>query len=446
VTRASDILDDTEKQFSSFGPSKRAELARLLYEITRRDQIPASLALADCRPGHLRDFAQVKAHLLKRRFPSLTNEDLAHIPPLTAVPASFEHRVSGRPWENPFQQVFYEHTAAQSLLLKRLREQLPDIPFEEISSYKDYCRTHPFSLTDYNRRRETLFLVQERYDFFLPCPCSAPSLPCGYHILNAGMGCGFDCEYCYLQGYVNAPGLVLPANLDDILARFPEYYRPGMRLGTGQFTDSLFLDSLTGFSKTIISYFKKFPDVLFEFKTKSDDIAGILAEPVPGNILVSWSLNPQKIADAVEHGTPSLIRRLEAARQCAAAGYLIGFHFDPVVFYPGWEDDYQDVVKKIFAAVSPERIAWISLGCLRMTPGARAIMEQRFPESPLLNAEQIIGYDGKIRYPERVRRGIYTVIRDCIRRDAPRVPVYLCMEDPRLCRELCILPDNLTRH
>ncbi len=43
-----------------------------------------------------------------------------------------------------------------------------------------------------------------------------------------------------------------------------------------------------------------------------------------------------------EHGTASLSERLLAARRCQDAGYRLGFHFDPIVEYPNWEDDYED--------------------------------------------------------------------------------------------------------
>ncbi len=114
------------------------------------------------------------------------------------------------------------------------------------------------------------------------------------------MGCSFDCSYCYLQGYTNAVGICLPGNLDEILEKFSSYYRPGMRIGTGQFTDSLIFDHLTGFSKKIIDHFRQYLDVEFEFKTKSSNIENILKLPSTKNVLVSWSMNPQKIIDDME--------------------------------------------------------------------------------------------------------------------------------------------------
>jgi spore photoproduct lyase len=254
------------------------------------------------------------------------------------------------------------------------------------------------------------------------------------------MGCAFECVYCYLQGYTNAPGIVVPGNLDEILEKFHHYYQPGMRLGTGQFTDSLFMDDLTGFAPQIIDFFRRYPDVQFEFKTKSDQIENILATPCSGNVLVSWSVNPQRIIDAAEPLTSSLDARLRAATKCSEAGYGVGFHFDPIIFYDGWADDYRMVVDKIFGLIDPAKIRWISLGCLRMTPKVKQVMEQRFPESALLLAEQIMGFDGKLRYARGIRKRIYDGMMTFIRAHSREVTVYLCMEDEPMNRDVNILP------
>ena len=254
--------------------------------------------------------------------------------------------------------------------------------------------------------------------------------------MNAGMGCVFECTYCYLQGYTNSPGIVVPGNLDEILEEYSKYYSSGMRLGTGQFTDSLAMDDLLEFSPQIINFFRKYQDVQFEFKTKSNCVKNVLTIPSSKNIIISWSVNPQRIIDSSEHLSASLDERLEAARQCAEAGYSVGFHFDPIVFYEGWDEDYKIVVDRIFNTVDASQIAWISLGCLRMTSRVRQVMEQRFPESELLFAEYIIGFDGKLRYARQVRKRIYQHMLEYIRAYFDDGIVYLCMEDEEMNREL----------
>ena len=109
-------------------------------------------------------------------------------------------------------------------------------------------------------------------------------------------------------------------------------------------------------------------------KTKSVNVDLLTSVRPAGNIVVSWTVNPPFISKTVEHLAASIEERLEAAERCQEAGYKIGFHFDPVIYYEGWEKDYRDLVNKIFDKIQAKNIAWISLGTLRMTVGLKKTM------------------------------------------------------------------------
>ena len=109
-----------------------------------------------------------------------------------------------------------------------------------------------------------------------------------------------ECTYCYLQEYTNSPGIIFPANIESFFKNFNSYKRPGMRIGSGEFSDSLMLDNVTEYSILIADFFKDNKDIIFEFKTKSANIKNLLEARHAGNIVVSWSLNPQGIIDENE--------------------------------------------------------------------------------------------------------------------------------------------------
>ena len=85
-----------------------------------------------------------------------------------------------------------------------------------------------------------------------PCPGTREYICCGYRILNTATNCPIDCTYCILQAYFNQPYLRLFANLEDIFTQLGIYARERegeiIRLGTGEFTDSLVFDPITRFS------------------------------------------------------------------------------------------------------------------------------------------------------------------------------------------------------
>ncbi|MBF0331728.1 MAG: hypothetical protein HQL17_07300 [Candidatus Omnitrophica bacterium] len=416
-------------RFPAFGTNKCQEIGRLVSEISKREDGAVDGILTQIPVG-CKAYPAVKDHLLKRRFP----EASARGDKISEVFSSFEidatHAVSlMRLSKVPApKRIFIESAAEGSELAMRLRQKFASATTQIISSYKEFSSRSAFDIPSYNRRTDDLYIVHEKHDHFKACPCSPGVVPCGYHNVNLGFGCPFECSYCFLQNYTNAPGIVLPANLDDFLEAFKSY-KPNIRVGSGETTDSLVYDDLTGYAARIVEFFRSYPQSTFEFKTKSDNIHGLLSIDASPNIVVGWSLNPQDIIDREEYFTASLAQRLDAAHRCAAHGYRVAFHFDPVVYSPGWDAAYADVVERMFNAVPAQSIAWISVGTLRMTRQQKKTIENRFPKNKILDAELFTAEDGKLRYAKDVRLDIYRkMITWLDERAVSSTLIYLCME------------------
>ncbi len=115
-------------------------------------------------------------------------------------------------------------------------------------------------------------------------------------------------------------------------------------------------------------------------------------------------------------------------------------HLDPLIEHDGWEEGYRDLVDAIAAAVPAERLAWVSMGALRFSPGLRARVRARFPGSPLLAGEQVPGPDHKWRDFQPLRVRMYRRIRAWVERAVPGVPIYLCMETPAVWQKVFAAP------
>jgi spore photoproduct lyase len=228
------------------------------------------------------------------------------------------------------------------------------------------------------------------------------------------------------------PELKIFSNTEDLLREADEllskHRRFFFRIGTGEITDSLALDPYIGFSREIVPFFAEQPNALLELKTKSDCVDDLLSIDPKDRVVVAWSMNPQRIIELHEHGTASLEARLAAARRCQNAGYRLGFHFDPIIEYAGWEADYEATVERLFATVDWRRVAWLSMGVLRLTPGLKRTIHERFPLTPLVTGEQVLCPDGKLRYFQPLRVSMYRKMLGWMRRAAPAAKVYLCME------------------
>ena len=286
-----------------------------------------------------------------------------------------------------------------------------------------------------------LILCRNRGRFFKPCPATREYTCCEYQVLNIGMGCPMDCVYCILQAYLNNPWISFFVNTEDLFteldAAFAAEPQTFWRIGTGEFTDSLALDSLTGFSPLLVQYMRDKPNAVLELKSKSVVIDNLQGLDHGGRTVVAWSLNSPPIMEKEELRTATLQERLAAAARCADWGYRLAFHFDPIILHPGWQDGYRATIRSLFTRVPADRIAWISLGALRYLPTLKGIAEDRFPRSTFFYEEFIAGLDGKARYFRTQRVELYRLLVDELAKYiSPQTCVYFCMESSEIWRDV----------
>lgn len=277
-------------------------------------------------------------------------------------------------------------------------------------------------------------LVTENKGFFLKkCPGTKEMVCCNYYFLNFATNCPIDCSYCIMQEYLrNNPVIKIFSNVDAMLSELENLLKKNpsryFRIGTGELSDSLAFDYLTGFSKTIVPFFAKRENAVLELKTKTNEIDNLIGLDHGGKTVVAWSVNPQRIIDSEELYSASLEQRIEASVRCQEEGYKIAFHFDPIILYQGWEDDYAEVVDNIFKEINPKLISWISLGGLRFSPDMKTIINERFKDNNILCGEMVLCLDRKMRYFKPLRIEAFKKMVSSIKKYNNDVPVYLCME------------------
>ena len=408
------------------GVNKQREMVRLVYEIAKREGAP----LAEILPFEKNlNFESAKKRLLARRYPvnfKTARKDQFYLPKLE-LDATQEADLTPRPFTP--KTVYIETSVKDTPLAQRVRAAFPQADFKETDGKTQVGSPH------FSKRLDTLLIHREKYDFLKPCPCSCGSAGCGYNLVNLGFGCRFECEYCFLQQYQNLHAVLLPANVEEFLAKIDgAKFRAGLfdrpRIGSGEFTDSLVFDDLTQYSARIVPFFRARPHLQFEFKTKSTNIGGLLAAGGCENVVAAWSVNAGPITQDVEHFTPNLTARLQAACEVARAGYRLGFHFDPVVIYEGYQQDYARTVQEMADTLPHDKIAWISVGTLRFSRELKKRIEMRFTRNRILDGEFLLDFDGKMRYSQAQRVEAYQFLVPLLRRTFPKTVVYLCMEDP----------------
>lgn len=281
--------------------------------------------------------------------------------------------------------------------------------------------------------KEVLVLKKFLGRFFQKCPGSPRVICCNYRLINTCFNCLYDCSYCFLRGYLNAFGIVQFTNIDELLDEAEKFFQSSSRemiyrIGTGEFTDSLMFDRETGIGEKLIRLAAPYPHVMLELKTKSSNVEHLLNIEPKGNAVLSWSVSSERNIRRYERGTACLDERLRAIRKAADADFITAFHFDPVIIYEGWKEDYSALIDTLFEAVNRQKVAWISMGGFRYAPGFKDVLKTVEPEEDMTLEEMFPGIDGKFRYFKPCRIEMYKFLLDRIQKYTSKPFIYLCME------------------
>ncbi|MBW2319093.1 MAG: DNA photolyase [Deltaproteobacteria bacterium] len=330
-------------------------------------------------------------------------------------------------------RLYIDEAVKEYPLVKAIQKRLAGIETTVVSDSADFQQSQANMPDPIIGGKETLFLTQNRGSFLKKCPGTKDYICCGYQILHIGTYCTMDCAYCILQTYFRPPILQFFVNQDALFKEVDTLFDcsqpPFHRIGTGEFTDSLIWEQWTGVSRNLVRHFASQDRVVLELKTKTCDIENLRDLKHNKKTIVAWSVNPPSVIRREERGTPSIKARLQAAAQCEKWGYPLAFHFDPLIIYDGWDEDYKRLVRELFSTVSPENVVWVSLGSFRFMPSLKPVIQRRFPESKIVYGEFIPGLDGKMRYFKPLRIELYRKVVRWIKDLAPDVGIYFCMED-----------------
>ena len=338
-------------------------------------------------------------------------------------------------------RIFVDKSALRFPLTKQILGRLSDVPVEVMAQPKHLDEAIAIFRDPIGEGKRILFLTRQKGAFVKPCPCTPHYIGCNYFVINAVLNCPLDCSYCILQLYLTSPWITVYVNLEDLWKELDRVIGRGggrfRRVGTGELGDSLALDPLLRSARDFIAYFRRRPHILFELKTKTAHVEAILRGEPAENVVLSWSLNSAEVAREEEADAPPVEERLEAAQEAVARGFPVGFHFDPLINYPGWEEGYLGVIDRLLHRIPVSRIRWVSLGCLRFPPALASVIANRFPRTKILTGELVPGRDGKLRYFKPIRLEMYRKIVCFLRRaGGKKIPLYFCMEDEEIWREV----------
>jgi spore photoproduct lyase len=330
-----------------------------------------------------------------------------------------------------FKKLCFEKTIADNTIVKNF-SRIQNIEIFIYSSDQELDEMlNSFKLAGVESR-EVLILKEFKGRIFQDCPASKNVICCNYRLINTGFGCLYNCMYCFLHTYLNSYGITQFVNTDDFIEQIkdnlPVDNSKIYRLGTGEFTDSLMMDTFTGISEKILTGLFDRNDIMVELKTKSNNIDHLLKVKHNNSSIIAWSLNTERNIKKYEYDAASLNERLYAALKAQEHGFLTAFHFDPVIIYENYMEDYLALIDTMFKLLDGNKIVWISIGGFRYAAGFKEAVNEVFLNQDLTAEEMFPGTDGKFRYLRFERESFYRAMYNQIKLYSSKPFVYLCME------------------
>ena len=265
------------------------------------------------------------------------------------------------------------------------------------------------------------------------CPVASDKTRCcNLQTLDVVQQCGFACSYCSIQSFYHGNQVrfikELPNHLNNLKIDPHTLYH----IGTGQSSDSLMWGNKFGLLDSLCNFATTHQNVILEMKSKSSRIDYFLQNRPPSNMVFTWSLNPTTVILHEEKGAAPLEKRLASARKIADLGCPVGFHFHPIVWYEGWQEDYTNIVTTLTEMFSPDEVVMVSLGTLTFIKSVMKRIRNRILQSSILQMpmEEI---SGKMSYPFEIKKDLFTSIYNSFPKQwQENVFFYMCMEDIRL--------------
>ena len=260
--------------------------------------------------------------------------------------------------------------------------------------------------------------------------------------LHSIQGCPLRCAYCNLGGLVR-----VLVNIEDYCERLDEILAlaPEQRLYKwDNQSDVSCFEPEYGASRILVEEFARRPGKFLEiYVGKSDNVDDLLEVDPQGSTILQWSVGGRTQSTVFEPETAPWDARIEAARRCQEAGYIVRFRFSPIIPVRDWREENAALIELIFERTRPDVISLCSFGwmdvdaardCLDFSlldPDFVAAMEAA---APFLHER---GYTGGGRpIPHDARWVMFDFLINEIQARSPQTPIALCLETEEMWKAL----------
>ena len=287
--------------------------------------------------------------------------------------------------------IYIEEAIAEHPRTQLIANRYPKAKRIEIERYGEIFNSHSQNFR-IQKNNPSLILAAKQNKKVMPTPAQYETGGGAHYYFSHMLNCVYDCRYCFLQGMLRSANYLVFVNYEDFvddiraLAKQHEKDQKPVWFFSGYDCDSLAYEPVTNFADYFVPEFSNIPNAVLELRTKSTQIRSLLKRPAQDNVVIAYSLSPERVAQEVEIGAPNLVKRIEALAKLQQNGWRIGLRFDPVIWHQDYLNDYQEMIELVFKQLDANLIDSVTLGGFRLPKGFYKTMHKLHPEHWLFSA------------------------------------------------------------
>ena len=261
--------------------------------------------------------------------------------------------------------------------------------------------------------------------------------------LHTMIGCPFRCAYCHLNGMLR-----IITNMEEYCEKLAEWVEraPEQRLYKwDNQSDTIFFEPEYDATRLLVEFFANQPERYLEIYTgKSDNVDFMLDYDHRGHTILQWSVAAQTQSTVIEPKTADMAARIEAARKCQEAGYLVRYRLSPIVPVRNWREENRELIRLIFERTQPDVITLCSFGWMDVDDARQCVdFDLLVPEfvaameagAPFIRERGYTSGGGR-PIPHDARVTLFTFLIQEIQSISPNQPIALCLETEEMWQAL----------
>ncbi|MDH7570290.1 MAG: radical SAM protein, partial [Armatimonadota bacterium] len=196
-------------------------------------------------------------------------------------------------------------------------------------------------------------------------------------------GCVHRCAYCTLGGV-----LATMVNVEEYLEQLDRLIAQHPWQTTYLLEDDADIPCLEpelGCLGPIIEHFGTLHGRYVIIHTKTWNVDWMLPLKHNGNTIIVWSISADTQSRVLEPKTGTTEERIEAARKCQEAGYVVRYKFKPIIPVRGWQEEAARCVELMMTQTRPDVISlcvFMWMDCAEMIRRlGREILDPRFVQA-----------------------------------------------------------------